>query len=115
MRHTFPCTVALRYFGGMQLGSFVVWKKASGHINGTVVICVIIYENMRLVSIIYTVVVRFILNIPNWAKLRTRSWTPWKGEGVAGTLLRSRAVQLQGIKSNTTRDPCISWSRELQK
>ncbi len=49
-----------------------------------------------------------LLNIPNWAKLRTRSWTPWNGEGVAGPLLRSRAVQLQGIKSSTTRHPCIS-------
>jgi hypothetical protein len=52
MRHIFPCMVALQYFGGMQLRRFVLWKKVSGHINGTVVICVIIYENMRLVSII---------------------------------------------------------------
>jgi hypothetical protein len=41
-----------RKFWGMQLRRFVVWKKVSGHINGTGVICVIIYENMRLASII---------------------------------------------------------------
>ena len=50
MQHTFPCRSL--NFGGMQLRRFVVWKKVSGHINGTGVIFVIIYENMRLASII---------------------------------------------------------------
>jgi hypothetical protein len=50
IQHTFPCRSL--NFGGMQLRRFVVWKKVSGHINGTGVIFVIIYENMRLASII---------------------------------------------------------------
>jgi hypothetical protein len=50
MQHTFPCRSL--NFGGMQLRRFVVWKKVSGHNNGTVVICVIMYENIRLASII---------------------------------------------------------------
>jgi hypothetical protein len=39
MRHNFPCKSL--NFGGMQLRRFVVYKKVSGHINGTEVICVI--------------------------------------------------------------------------
>jgi hypothetical protein len=50
MQHTFPCR--LLNFGGMQLLRFVVLKKVYGHINGTGVICVIIFENMILASII---------------------------------------------------------------
>jgi hypothetical protein len=50
MWHTFPCKSL--NLGGMQLRRFVVYNKLSGHINGTGVICVIIYENMRLASII---------------------------------------------------------------
>ncbi len=53
IRHTFPCRSL--NFGGKQLRRFVVWKNVSGHINGTGVICVIIYEAGEH----YTVVVRF--------------------------------------------------------